>query len=423
MFETSKNNVLLQLVQNDEDREIEIQNILKSSTKFKNLPPIISLPTKSERTLEKGEIPDYVIEYAPLVHLYSEERYLPYDIKSYIKEFRVEFPNGTVVPGTEEDMNIKKFGDLAKLYDTDELYLMSNSDFSLDPNWITGIKNKPSLIDGEIKDAPATLIVVDKGNGWVDSYWFYFYSFNLGPFVMGSGPYGNHVGDWEHSLVRFYNGQPVIVWMSAHGGGGGFYYHNLEKYQLNPKHPIIFSARGTHANYPSVGQYPHDLPYGILSDFTDRGPLWNPTKNYLSYTYDGQYVYPGNTNRNPKHIGRELSYHNWLSYSGQWGDKQLPLKDPRQTYSLVAGYKQIDGPKGPLAKNLLRVLPCERTKWWNFWGGCNVRQNIKWGIGVESEGYNCGNMFMSIRPAFLRRAFQRFTWGGGFCFFMDIIYG
>ena len=51
------------------------------------------------------------------------------------------------------------------------------------------VKNKPSLINGEIKDAPATLIVVDKGNGWVDAFWFYFYSFNLGPYVMGQGPY------------------------------------------------------------------------------------------------------------------------------------------------------------------------------------------------------------------------------------------
>ena len=85
--------------------------------------------------------------------------------------------------------------------------MTANEDFDLDPEWITGLKNKPLLRNGEIKDAPATLIVVDKGNGWVDAFWFYFYSFNLGPFVMGSGPYGNHVGDWEHSLVRFYQGK------------------------------------------------------------------------------------------------------------------------------------------------------------------------------------------------------------------------
>lgn len=391
---------------------------------LRNLPPIIANPTTSQRTTKDGEIPNYVIDYAPLVHLYSEERYLPYDVKEYVTNLHVEFENGTTVPGTEKNMNIRKLGDLAKDYPNEFLIMTSNSNFDADPEWITGVKNKPSLIDGEIENAPATLIVVDKGNGWVDSYWFYFYSFNLGPFVMGAGPYGNHVGDWEHSLVRFYKGTPVIVWMSAHGGGGGFYYQHLEKYDLDSKHPIIYSARGTHANYPSVGQHPHDLPYEILCDFTDRGPLWNPTRNYLGYTYDGVKVHPNiGRNANPKHTGREWLYGDWLYYGGAWGDQELPPSDPRQKYNIIGGYKYILGPTGPLHKNLNRIKPCERTKWWNFWGGCNIRTNIKWGVGVESEGNNCGNVFNSIRPMWLRDIINTVTWGGGFCFLVDIIYG
>ncbi|KAI5965907.1 VPS62 [Candida pseudojiufengensis] len=413
------NNYILNTIQ-DDYKEIKISNILSNPLKYKDFPPIISLPKQNQRTLKPGEIPQYVIDYAPLVYLYSEERYLPYDIKEFVTNFHVTFKNGSIYPGTETDMNIEK---LAQLKHSKKLYLTSNTNFDDDPDWITGIKNKPNLINGEIKNAPATLIVVDKGNGWVDAYWFYFYSFNLGPFVMGQGPYGNHVGDWEHSLVRFYKGEPIIVWMSAHGGGGAFYYHNLEKYTLDPRHPIIFSARGTHANYPSVGQHPHDLPYDILSDFTDRGPLWNPSKNYLGYTYDGKYVFPALNNSNPKYIGREWSYDNWLNYKGHWGDKQLPNADKRQTYSFIGGYKYIDGPTGPLRKNVLRIVPCERSKWWNFWRGCNVRQNIKWGVGVESEGYNCGNIFVKLKPRWLKVLLQKMTWGGGICYIVDLIYG
>ncbi|EGW35713.1 uncharacterized protein SPAPADRAFT_58911 [Spathaspora passalidarum NRRL Y-27907] len=405
---------------NDPQKEIQIENILKNPLVYKDYPPIVSLPKKDQRTLKDGEIPDYVLKYSPLVHLYSEERYLPYDIQKFVTNFHVTYKNGTIIPGTEEDMTLEK---LSKLPKHSEIFLTSNSDFDKNPEWITGFKNKPNLINGEIKDAPAVLITVDKGNGWVDSYWFYFYSFNLGPFVMGQGPYGNHVGDWEHSLVRFYKGEPIIVWMSAHGGGGAFYYKNLEKYSLDEKHPIIFSARGTHANYPSVGQYPHDLPYGILSDFTDRGPLWNPSKNYLGYTYDGKHVFPTTNHSNPKQAGREWQYGNWLSYTGHWGDQQLPDDDPRQVYSFIGGYKYIDGPMGPLMKNLLRLKPCERAKWWNFWSGCNVRQNIKWGVGIESEGYNCGNLFINVRPTWLKSGLQRVTWGGGFCYIIDLIYG
>lgn len=397
---------------------IEVENLLKSPTK--NMQPIVSIPTKEQRTLKNGEIPQYAIDFAPLVHLYTEERYLPYDIKDYVAHFYATYSNGSVIEGTEKDLDLEKLSELPNLPD---IYLTSRTDFSTDPYWVTGVKNKPSLIDGEIKDAPATLIIVDKGNGWVDAFWFYFYSFNLGPFVMGSGPYGNHVGDWEHSLVRFYNGQPVIVWMSAHGGGGAYFYHNLEKWEIDSNHPIIFSARGTHANYVSVGQHPHDLPYGILSDFTDRGPLWNPTKNYLGYSYDGNFVYPTKNNANSKHRGREEEYGNWLSFTGNWGDKKLTDDDPRQQHLFIGGYKYIDGPHGPLTKNLVRLKTCERNKWWNFWNGCNVRENIKWGIGIESEGYNCGNVFLKIKPVWFRKLLQKVTWGGGFCFIVDIMYG
>lgn len=404
-----------------EDDYTEIESILRPAYDQHKYPPILRKPAENKKTLRNGEIPQYVLDFAPFVHLYSEERYFPYDIKKFVEHFTAKYGNGTVVEGTENrQLNISMLEHLPKKAN---IYLTANEDFDLDPEWITGLKNKPLLRNGEIKDAPATLIVVDKGNGWVDAFWFYFYSFNLGPFVMGSGPYGNHVGDWEHSLVRFYQGKPIIVWMSAHGGGGAYHYTNLEKYELDANHPIIFSARGTHANYVSVGTHPHDLPYQILCDFTDRGPLWNPTKNYLGYTYDGSSVYPAEKNSNPRHTGRELDYGNWLAFTGHWGDKQLNSSDPRQSHSLIGGYKYLDGPRGPLKKNLLRIIPCERHKWWNFWNGCNVRQNIKWGIGVESEGYNCGSLFMNIRPRWIRKFLQKVTWGGWFCFMADLLSG
>ncbi|KGU29526.1 hypothetical protein MGS_03793 [Candida albicans P78042] len=410
-------NSYIQNTLNDESREIKIENILHNPLFYKDYPPIVSPPNDTQKTLKPGEIPDYVIKYAPLVHLYSEERYFPYDVKKFVTNFHVTWRNGSTYPGTEKNMNLDK---LANLPNSTDLFLTANSDFDSDPEWITGLKNKPSLINGEIKDAPATLIVVDKGNGWVDAFWFYFYSFNLGPYVMGQGPYGNHVGDWEHSLVRYYKGEPVIVWMSAHSGGGGYYYDNLEKYSLDPNHPIIFSARGTHANYPSVGQHPHDLPYTILSDFTDRGPLWNPSLNYLCYSFDGKHVYPGN-NSNPKHVGREWDYGNWLSFSGHWGDDTLSRKDSRQVYSFIGGYKYIEGPTGPLSKNLMRLEPCESAQWWNFWKVCNVRNDIEWGVGVESEGFNCARLTNNIRPIWLKKSIQSIMWGGGICFIANLL--
>lgn len=366
--------------------------------------------------LGRGEVPDYALDYAPLIHLYSEEAYLPCDIAEFVTHFHAETQDGAHIPGSPPTLAIT---DLSLLPSSS--FLVANDDFDSLPDWISGVHNVPLPINGSIKNAPATIIAFDKGDGWVDVFYFYFYAFNLGPFVMGTGPYGNHIGDWEHSLVRFYDGEPVIVWMSAHGGGGAYRYRNVEKSASG--RPVLFSARGTHANYVSVGQHPHDLPYGILSDFTDRGPLWDPAQNYLGYTFDGDKAWPTVHNRNFHHQGREIQYGDWLAFMGRWGNPQLQSTDSRQRYFFLGGYKYIDGPTGPLTKHLDREGVCQRHKWWNVWGLCQVRRTIKWGIGIEHEGSNCGVMVQNIRPVWLRTALMKITYGGGLCWLMDLLYG
>ena len=80
-------NSYIQNTLNDESREIKIENILHNPLFYKDYPPIVSPPNDTQKTLKPGEIPDYVIKYAPLVHLYSEERYFPYDVKNLLLIF------------------------------------------------------------------------------------------------------------------------------------------------------------------------------------------------------------------------------------------------------------------------------------------------------------------------------------------------
>ena len=77
-------------------------------------------------------------------------------------------------------------------------------------------------------DAPAVLIVVNKGRGVVDAFWFFFYSYNLGNVVLNVR-FGNHVGDWEHTLVRFQHGKPKYVYFSEHNFGEAYSYGAVEK--------------------------------------------------------------------------------------------------------------------------------------------------------------------------------------------------
>lgn len=407
-----------------------------------SLPPVLSPYDINDdnRSLKKqGEIPHYVVDNCPLVHLYSEEKYLPSDITEYVTHFNITDSDGVSVIDkgkiTLKDLKseykyVLKNGSATSI-SSEFTFLTSKEDFSEDPKWLLG--SQPEYGTGHIKDGPAILLVVDKGNGWVDAFWFYFYPFNLGPYIMGYGPWGNHVGDWEHSLVRFYKGEPKYVWMSAHGGGIAYKFSALEKVKklrhkdgkLTPEiifRPLIFSARGTHANYASVGQHSHDVPFFFmpLSDFTDRGPMWDPSLNFYGYTFDGNSFAPGG----PKEADLGNS---WIDFNGRWGDKQLPWNDPRQKWCPVQ-WRYIDGPTGPFYKHLDRISLCPEFKFWNFWKGCPARSFIKKGEGLDAEkndllGDNCGILLYNIRPKWLRGIVRFIMWRGVTCFVMDYFTG
>lgn len=422
------------------------------SRQMSKLPPVLSPDQLTDATRsiprDMDKVPQYIVDGCPVVHLYSEERYWPSDIIDYVQHFHLEDASGHKLRFKGGRTNITSLEDIHEYY-TDhlkngnttadipsgDLFMTSDEDFASDPAWLVG--HRPEYGTGYIKRGPAVLLVADKGNGWVDAYWFYFYPFNWGPYIMGYGPWGNHLGDWEHSLVRFYNGEPKYLWMSAHSGGTAYQYEAIEKTKKlrrvggKPQNevierPLIFSARGTHANYASVGQYSHDVPFFFmpLSDFTDRGPMWDPVLNYYAYQ-----LHTGEDSQTPRPLdarSREIGAQ-WLMFAGKWGDKQLPGDDPRQKWCPVQ-WRYIDGPLGPLFKNLERTSLCPSFKAWNVWHGCPPRRWIKKGEGLDAErndlvGDNCGVLLYSVRPKWLRGLLRLLMWRGTICFFMDYFTG
>jgi hypothetical protein len=99
-----------------------------------------------------------------------------------------------------------------------------------DENWQPelGRRKLGKQIVGGRSDAPAVLVVVEKDNGVVDAFFFFFYSYNLGNKVFNVR-FGNHVGDWEHTVVRFQHGKPKAVFFSEHSFGEAYTYGALEK--------------------------------------------------------------------------------------------------------------------------------------------------------------------------------------------------
>ncbi|GAP89577.2 putative mfs sugar transporter protein [Rosellinia necatrix] len=378
------------------------------------------------QTKELGGIPQYVLDYAPLVHLYSEEHFWPSDIEDHIKH---------VLPHVDDmPLNQSEPLSLSRLNMLDNhpgfVTLKSKDNVECRPDWLHSTANTPlSFVDGlddhddaeaetpegpwpvedttwfdvdkehplqRISDprkvpgggrhiqlpskrpstylsreqrriaarqtqnkpndeghsrAPATLVLVDKGSDVVDAFWFFFYAYNLGQTVLGTR-YGNHVGDWEHAMIRFESGVPRAMYFSEHEGGQAYAWQAVEKRgnATQTQRPVIYSAVGSHAMYAMPGNHPYVLPFQMLKDVTDHGPLWDPSKNYRSYWYN--YSAPEGEGLDPTRENPDAPI-GWFHFNGRWGDKLYGLDDKRQ-WRLFGQYHYVTGPQGPKFKNLGR---------------------------------------------------------------------
>lgn len=402
--------------------------------------------TTEERILR--EIPQYVIDHAPYVHLFSKEEFWPSDLGDHLVH-TTPHVNYTVVKPDERHPNLTDLDGLNSYgYHT---YLQSDDNVEQRPEWLgsrynvpeashkkvpeslrfpgrqghwrwhpfPGIREdpdydkwwdtkepdphriyeesvsghaearlqawhnaKPAKVDlkkrqempsvGGRSDAPVIMIVVDKGEGVVDAFWFYFYSYNLGNKVFNIR-FGDHVGDWEHTTIRFYKGKPKAIFLSEHDNGAAYAWEAVEKIG---NRPVTYSATGTHAMYATPGVHTYVLPFGLLHDITDRGPLWDPVLNMKSYTYDHRKDLLRASTLNP-HVPTE-----WFYFWGHWGDKFYPLDDPRQ-YRFAGQYHYVNGPLGPRFKRLGRARICQGTQGFSY-EPCHIQYWIQERIYLSS---------------------------------------
>ncbi|KAI1402253.1 hypothetical protein F4819DRAFT_455025 [Hypoxylon fuscum] len=386
----------------------------------------------SNKAQLKG-IPDYVLNYAPLVHLYSQEFFWPSDIANHIEHVVPDLDKDAWPLNESQPLTLSNLNDLSVKLGFE--HLNSKDDVESRPRWLHSEKNKPAAFSDENGDndkktedsepdqlltddttwfevdrdhplhrisdprkvpqrrplarrspsapfreqqrlmsqeaqneqnkpdesgysrAPVTLVLVDKGSGIVDAFWFFFYAYNLGQTVLGTR-YGNHVGDWEHCMIRFESGVPRAVFFSEHEGGQAYAWHAVEKRgnETEIQRPVIYSAVGSHAMYATPGNHPYVLPFGILKDVTDRGPLWDPAKNLRGYWYDYT-IKRDDEGLEPVKENADAPT-NWFHYNGTWGDKLYGLDDVRQ-WRLFGQYHYVTGPQGPKFKNLGREKVCQ----------------------------------------------------------------
>ncbi|PNS19617.1 hypothetical protein CAC42_7461 [Sphaceloma murrayae] len=308
-----------------------------------------------KRSVPAG-VPRFVIDYgeyhayygfSPVVRLYSSDPYRPSDI-------------GATLPNTTPNVNFGPLPNVANPLTLDNLdslnnqggpdiWLTSNQDVTTSPAWLNGVL--PDAYGSTVDAIPGTVVVVDKGNGVVDAFYMYFYANNWGGEILNFNV-GNHVGDWEHNVIRFNNGVPSQIWYSQHSNGEAFTYTTIQKEGIRP---LVFSSNGSHANYATTGAQDRvlpdlDLPGLVFNDYADSGPRWDPVLNSYFVKYD---IASGDFE--PYDDATPTA---WLRFEGKWGDQQYPDSDPRQRSLFGLAYKFTGGPTGPRDKGLNRKNIC-----------------------------------------------------------------
>ena len=142
-------------------------------------------------------VPSFVVDYAPVVYLYSDDPYRPADIGAQLSNTqpRINFTaiEGAPSPLTLDNLNqLNSFGSGGT-----DVYLTSTTNIVDRPSFLHGVEPDSSgKTDGAVSCA---IIVNDHGSGLVDVFYMYFYAFDYGGTYFGQ-TIGDHVGDWEHTM-------------------------------------------------------------------------------------------------------------------------------------------------------------------------------------------------------------------------------
>ncbi|KAH7010438.1 vacuolar protein sorting-associated protein 62 [Ilyonectria destructans] len=317
--------------------------------------------------------PDYVARHAPMLWLHSQDPYKPSDLLTHIRHTTPMRDGKPIQDLPELDLDnleiVNQFGP--------HIPLTSNDDPTTYPAWLFG--EAPDAAGKIHNSTPSCVIVVERGPLDLDAFYFYFYSYNEGPNVTqvleplnhlvdnekieAGMNFGDHVGDWEHNMVRFHNGTPVGIYYSQHVDGMAYDWDDPTVNKTDGR-PIVYSARGSHANYPTAGDQLHNL---ALIDYCDEGQKWDPVLSAYFYRFDPATsklttLLPPNQ---PSSSPPSFNLTSFFYFTGLWGDRQYPDSDPRQEVIPYFGLRRFQsGPTGPRHKHLVRkgLMPDQRRK-------------------------------------------------------------
>jgi hypothetical protein len=163
--------------------------------------------------------------------------------------------------------------------------------------------------------------VLRTDNRVVVQYWYFYYDdfYSYTP-TVSNFIWQEHEGDWEVvNVVLDADEDPLFVGYSQHCLGTRRSWAKTPRW--SGRHPIVFVARGSHANYFTEGTHPWNstcLPASVLAFFTQAG-LQLPSDYTGTASSSGPAAFASDTTGIVKIADGSPS---WVSFPGTWGELQ-----------------------------------------------------------------------------------------------------
>ena len=185
-----------------------------------------------------------------------------------------------------------------KFYASSVEFALSNLKRGLSPDgymlYLDGMKKPTDMFDyfyGDKENMKCYSFAVEKEYTYLDLCYHLFFPYNKAKTLFGM-QFGNHVGDWEHVVVRLKifndNGQlsyaPVLVKYSIHSKRLYMPWDSAPKFE--DTHVIGFIANGSHGIWPHAGKNVYEDRVVVkLTDICSEGEAWDTWKDGTLETF------------------------------------------------------------------------------------------------------------------------------------------
>jgi hypothetical protein len=330
---------------------------LPSASRFL-LPLVLLLPLPARAGISADVLKKAINDYAPILYLQKNEKYLPTCAESYFKvtekaKYRDIGQTDNVM---HEGLRLKKPDDAAsKRGDLDHAVTYVNAkvgkDYTEIQYWFLYAYNGPGTV-----------------------YWKIWAGIKLGGGDSTMKNAGQHEGDWEHIMVRVDNTTGKMLekqglYCAAHDYGS--YYDRNQALRLEPKQRlkrvIVYASLNGHATFLTADRHYNGenkkgpLEIRLLNDTTDPGPRADFRMDPKDKNHHQGWQLIG------VHFDPELEKQlrdggwappAWLGIKGRWGrvnTSKLPDEDVpgwgdmvKMFYEKIGAYDEMTRESGPI---------------------------------------------------------------------------